>query len=110
MSWSKVNFEVEQTIAYPGEINSPGRYVKVCEIVDNLALEETLGVVDHDALSCVDDLDEAKAEIRDSCVEWFVVGDPALEIVHGICAIPSDVLSMRWVSGEQAGLRCHEQK
>lgn len=33
--------------------------MKVCEVIDNLALEKTLGVVDHDALSCVDDFDEA---------------------------------------------------
>lgn len=37
-----------------------------------------------------------------------MVGDPALEVIHGICAIPSDILSMRWIS-EEAGLRCHEQ-
>lgn len=33
--------------------------MEVREVIDNLALEEALGVVDHDALSCVDDFDEA---------------------------------------------------
>jgi len=90
---------------YPGEINCPGRDMKVCEVIDDFALEETLSVVDHDTFSGVDDLDEAEAEVRDGCIEWLVVGNPALKVIHGICAIPTHILSARYRARERKKTR-----
>lgn len=66
--------------------------MQVRKIVENLALEESMNIVDDDLFAGVDDLDKAEAEILDGRIEWYVVFYPALKIVNGICAIPTYIL------------------
>lgn len=49
-------------------------------------------IVHNDPLAHIDQLDKAQVEIRDGRVEWHMVVDPALKVLHCISVFPSNVL------------------
>lgn len=69
--------------------------MEICKIVDNLALEESVNIVDNDFLASIDDLDKAEVEVAEGFVEWHVVLYPALKVLYGICAIPTNIIGGR---------------
>lgn len=80
---------------YPGEINLPWRDVQIHQIINHFALQKPMHIVHNDPLANVDQFDKAQVKIRDGCVEWNMIVDPALKVLHCICVFPSNVLFVK---------------
>ena len=63
------------------------------QIIDNLALQKSLHVVDNDLLADVDQLHKTLGEICNSGIIRYVIFDPAFEVADSIRILPSHVLS-----------------
>lgn len=69
--------------------------MQVHQIIDDLALQESMHIINNNPLANVDQLDKAQIQIRDGFVEWHMVVDPALKVIHGICVFPSNILFVK---------------
>lgn len=80
-------------LAYPGKVDFPRRDVEVHEVVDDLALEEPVDIVDNNLLADVDHLDPAQRLILNGIIKWDMVLDPALKVLNCIGVFPANILS-----------------
>lgn len=67
--------------------------MEIHEVVDDLALEVAVDIIDNDLLADIDQLNPAKSLVLNGHVKRHMVFDPALKVLNCIDVFPAHILA-----------------